>query len=105
MTAARQFYCFHPAGLCGEIQPDLDRSAASRHFERAAEAAWRAVEAEERGDTDEAACLWRSIFGPIFPEPEGGCGSGNGRGIAAGAAAAIPARPKRTVRDAPQGGK
>jgi Second Messenger Oligonucleotide or Dinucleotide Synthetase domain len=94
-----------PAGLCGEIQPNLDRSAASQHLERAAEAAWRAVEAEERGDTDEAACLWRSIFGPIFPEPEAGCGNGDGRRIAAGAAAAIPARPKRTVRDAPQGGK
>jgi Second Messenger Oligonucleotide or Dinucleotide Synthetase domain len=93
-----------PAGLCGEIQPDLDREAASQDFAKAAEAAWRAVEAEGRDDTDEAACLWRAIFGDIFPEPPGGCGNGRGRGPAA-AAAAIPARPRRQVRDAPQGGK
>lgn len=92
-----------PAGLCGEIQPDLDRAAASQHFQRAAEAAWRAVEAEERGDTDEAACLWRSIFGPIFPAPPGGCGNGASGAAVGGLAAAIPARPRRTVRDAPQG--
>jgi hypothetical protein len=91
-----------PAGFCGEIQPDLDRQAASQDLTKAAEAAWRAVEAEDRGDTDEAACLWRSIFGEIFPEPRGGCGNGRGRGAAA--VAAIPARPRRPVRDAPQGG-
>jgi hypothetical protein len=94
-----------PAGLCGEIQPDLDREAASRHFERAAEAAWRAVEAEERDDTEEAACLWRSVFGQIFPEPPGGCGNGTRRAAVVGGAAALPARPRRTVRDAPQGGR
>jgi hypothetical protein len=93
-----------PAGLCGEIQPDLDKTSAYWHFTKAAEAAGRAVEAEERGDTDEAACLWRSIFGPIFPEPAGGCGNGSGRVAAAAAATTIP-RPRRTVRDAPQGGK
>lgn len=90
-----------PAGLCGEIQPDLDRAAASLYLATAAEAAWRAVEAEARGDTDEAACLWRTIFGEIFPEPDGGCGS---KAVAAaGAAAVISARPRRPVRDAPQG--
>jgi hypothetical protein len=94
-----------PAGLCGEIQPDLDRRAASQDFTKAAEAAWRAVEAEDRGDTDEAACLWRTIFGDIFPAPPGGCGNGAGRAAAAAGAAALPARPRRTVRDAPQGGK
>jgi hypothetical protein len=89
-----------PAGLCGEVQPDLDRVAAAGHLKKAAEAAWRAVEAEARGDTDEAACLWRTIFGDIFPEPPGGCG--NGATAAVGAAAVI-ARPRRPVRDAPQG--
>lgn len=93
-----------PAGLCGEIQPDLDRQAASQDLAKAAEAAWRAVEAEERGDTEEAACLWRAIFGEIFPEPPGGCGNGR-RPAAAAAAATIPARPRRPVRDAPQGGE
>jgi hypothetical protein len=91
-----------PAGLCGEIQPDLDRAAAAQHLTKAAEAAWRAVEAEARGDTDEAACLWRSIFGDIFPEPDGGCGNG-AAAAAAGAAAVAVVRPRRPVRDAPQG--
>jgi hypothetical protein len=91
-----------PAHVCGEIQPDLDRTAAAQDFERAAEAAWRAVEAEARGDTDHAACLWRTVFGEIFPEPPGGCG--NGAAAAAGAAAVTTiARPRRPVRDAPQG--
>jgi hypothetical protein len=92
-----------PAGLCGEIQPDLDRAAAAQHFTKAAESAWRAVEAEGRGDTDHAACLWRTVFGDIFPEPPGGCG--NGAGAAAGAAAAVITipRPRRPVREAPQG--
>lgn len=92
-----------PAGLCGEIQSDLDRTAAAAQFEQAAEEAWRAVQAQDRGDTDEAACRWRKVFGPIFPEPEGGCG-GDGKVIAAvGAIAATPRR--RPVRNAPQGGR
>src|SRR5262249_11136477 len=90
-----------PAGLCGEIQPNLDRAAAARHLTKAAEARGRAVEADARGNADEAACLWRTIFGDIFPEPPGGCG--NGSAAAAGAAALTVARPRRPVRDAPQG--
>jgi hypothetical protein len=97
-----------PAGLCGEIQPDLDRQVASEHFARAAEAAWRAVEAQEAGETDRAACLWREVFGDIFPAPTGGCDNVNGKtpvGAGAGAAAGISAIPRRPrpVRDAPQG--
>ena len=91
-----------PAGLCGEIQPDLDRDAAARHFTKASEAAWRAVEAEDRGETDRAACLWSSIFGDIFPEPPGGCSNGNGAKAVGGAAASVHRRP---IRDAPQGGQ
>jgi hypothetical protein len=90
-----------PAGLCGEIQPDLDRPAAAAHFEQAAEHAWRAVTAQDRGDTDEAACHWRKVFGSIFPEPPGGCGSG-AAALAVGGIAATPKR--RPVRNAPQGG-
>lgn len=89
-----------PAGLCGEIQPDFDRAAAAAHFEQAAEHAWRAVTAEDRDDTDEAACHWRKVFGSIFPEPVGGCGGGNAA-LAAGVIAATPKR--RPVRNAPQG--
>jgi hypothetical protein len=44
-------------------------------------------------------CLWRELFGDIYPEPTGGCGGGVQGGIAA-----VPlVRPKRPIRDAPQG--
>jgi Second Messenger Oligonucleotide or Dinucleotide Synthetase domain len=91
-----------PAKVCGEIQPDLDRQAASDDFSRAAEAAWRAVEAEARGETERAACLWRDVFGSIFPEPPGGCSNGGGP-VVAGAAAVTVLRRRRPVREAPQG--
>lgn len=90
-----------PAGECGEIQPDLDRAAEEKLLDEAAHDAWRGVEARERGDTDEAACHWRSVFGNIFPEPESGCASIR-PAAAAAAAATISIRP-RPVRDAPQG--
>jgi hypothetical protein len=84
-----------PAGLCGEIQPDMDRGAASSALASAANAAARAVEAGARGEGRRAMCLWREVLGDIFPEPFGGCGAG---GIAL-----IPAVPKRKVVDAAQG--
>lgn len=86
---------YDPAGLCGEIQPDLDCGAASAVLASAADAAARAVEAEAREETRRAMCLWREVFGDIYPEPFGGCG--------AGGLALIPAAPKRKVVDAPQG--
>jgi hypothetical protein len=84
-----------PAGLCGEIQPDIVREAASSALASAADDAARAIEADARGEGRRAMCLWREVFGDIFPEPFGGCG--------AGGVALIPAVPKRTVVDAPQG--
>jgi predicted nucleotidyltransferase len=84
-----------PAGLCGEIQPDMDRQAASSALASAADTAARAVEADARGEGRRAMCLWRDVFGDIFPEPFGGCG--------AGGVALVPAVPKRKVVDAPQG--
>lgn len=84
-----------PAGLCGEIQPDLDGAAASAAFAAAAGPAAAAVEAAARGEGRRAMCLWREVFGSIFPEPPGGC---DGKGPAI-----IPARPKRKIVDAPQG--
>jgi len=84
-----------PAGLCGEIQPDMDRGAASSALASAADAAARAVEADARGEGRRAMCLWRDVFGDIFPEPIGGCGTGG--------VALIAAVPKRKVVDAPQG--
>jgi Second Messenger Oligonucleotide or Dinucleotide Synthetase domain len=87
-----------PAELCGEIQPDLDRSKANEVLAEAADKAWRAVDAAGRGDSTRAMCLWREIFGDIFPEPSGGCDGGAG---AAAAPIVIPTR--RKVVDAPQG--
>lgn len=82
-----------PAGLCGEIQPDLPVKPTSAELASAADIAARAVEAAANGEKQNAQCLWRKVFGDIFPEPYGGCG---GIGL-------IPAHPKRRVVDSPQG--
>jgi hypothetical protein len=87
-----------PAGLCGPIQPDLDAAPVSEQLAKAADLANRAVEAAANGEKQNAQCLWRQLFGDIFPEPYGGCG-----GIGAGAGAAAEAVPKRPVVDSPQG--
>jgi hypothetical protein len=99
-----------PAGLCGEIQPDLDRGATRKRLDEAASDAWKAVNAQEADETDRAACLWRKVFGEDFPAPEGGCQDADegdgifniGTGAAAGAGAIGVDRP-RPVTDAPQG--
>ena len=88
-----------PAGLCGPIQADLDPGPVSDELAKAANLANRAVEAEANGEKHNAQCLWRQLFGDIFPEPYGGCGGGS----AGSAAAAIAAVPKRRVVDSPQG--
>jgi hypothetical protein len=94
-----------PAGLCGLIDPKMDVELARTKLDKAASDAWYAVEAQDAGQTDDAACHWRGVFGDIFPEPEGGCSKGNGSGklgafaIGTGATAA---RPRRVI-DAPQG--
>lgn len=85
-----------PAGLCGEIQPDLDRNLARKRLEAAADTAWRAVGAETE-DPDRAACLWREVFGDVFPAE--GCDGGK----AAVTVGATVVRRPRPVRDAPQG--
>jgi hypothetical protein len=105
-ASAIQYPVVDPAGLCGEIQPDLDRDKARQHLEQAAEIAHRARDAQGRGETDEAGCLWRQLFGDAFPEPDGGCskfnlGSAIGVGIGSGVGAPSP-RP-RPIRDTPQG--
>jgi len=97
-----------PAGWCGEIQPDLDRAAVRAALLESADVAARAVAAEQRGDHDAAVCLWRSVFGPDFPEPPGGCpaaGTNASAALLAGGVAAIaaPALIRRPVKDAPQG--
>ena len=88
-----------PAGLCGEIQPDLDRAGARDLLAAASDQAWRAVDAAKRGEEDWAMCVWRDVFGPIFPEPPGGCTKAKG----APALITTTTRPRRPVVDAPQG--
>jgi predicted nucleotidyltransferase len=95
-AAAVQEPVYDPAELCGEVQPNLDRDAAEERLSEAAELAWEAVDLAGRGKGAQAMCKWRKIFGDIFPEPPGGCGSG--AAAAAGAAAG-----KRPIRDLAQG--
>jgi len=100
-----------PAGLCGEIQPDLDRQQARALLDGAASSAWKAVNAQDQGETDRAGCLWREVFGDVFPEPEGGCQQGEAESGSAGffigtgavAGAGEQSQKKRPIIDAPQG--
>jgi len=96
-----------PAGRCGEIDPDLDVDQARSCLANAASAAWKACDAQDVGETDRAACLWREVFGAAFPEPEGGCedsaSGGNGVGVGVGIGVGIGVGRPRPVRDAPQG--
>lgn len=88
-----------PAGLCGEIQPDLDAAAAHKELDRAATLADEAVTAEAAGRTRDAMCKWNKIFGDIYPPPPGGCSGGVGV-----ITPAVVETPKpRPVVDAPQG--
>jgi hypothetical protein len=92
-----------PAGISA-IQPDVDVTAARTALGESADLSWRAVQAEARGETDLAGCLWRKIFGDIFPEPVGGCQDllAMTPAIGVGAAAVAP-RVRRPARDNPQG--
>lgn len=99
-----------PAGLCGEIQPDLDRWATRNLLDEAAGLAWRAVNAQDAGDSDRAGCLWRGVFGDAFPEPPGGCDEDDDESsraafnIGTGAAATgIGVDRSHSILDAPQG--
>jgi hypothetical protein len=82
-----------PAGLCGEIQPGLDRAAVHAHMREAADLAARAVAAERNGDDDRAVQLWRAVFGPDFPTPPASTGGGP----------ALLTRVRPRVKEAPQG--
>lgn len=87
-----------PAGLCGEIQPDLDRDTASKLLREAGDLAWRGNRAASRDDLKSAQCLWRKVFGTIFPEPPGGCGNGR-----PGVVPPVVVVPQRPVQDLQQG--
>jgi hypothetical protein len=84
-----------PAGLCGEIQPDLDRRGLSDALSKAADLADQACTSADEGDTDGALRLWQEIFGEDFPAP-----APKKPGSLVGAPALLTARP---IKDAPQG--
>lgn len=93
-----------PTGHCGEIQPGLDRQKANDVLLEAADLAWRANAAADRGEIATARCLWNQVFGDAYPKPPGGCtGSGASAAATAVAVSGLAVRPKRPIRDAPQG--
>lgn len=57
-----------PAGLCWEVQPDLDRAAAKAALQSAADGAYRAVSAMRQGDDESAIAYWGEVLGPLFPK-------------------------------------
>ncbi|MFF8674222.1 hypothetical protein [Streptomyces sp. NPDC015242] len=86
-----------PAGLCGQIQPDLDHAGLSDAFADAADLAERACVAAAEGDTDNALRLWQRIFGGDFPAP---AAPAKPASLITGTPALITPRP---IKDAPQG--
>lgn len=89
-----------PAGVCGEIQPDLDLHATKDVLDAAADLAWRAYTLGRDGNDDDAVCTWRALFGDDFPRPPSGCDGTSSKG--APAAIGTAATPRR-IADAPQG--
>lgn len=92
-----------PAGLCGEIQPDLDADAVHTCLTEAADLAERARAAQSTGETDRAACIWRQLFGDCFPEPPDGCENESGASFYIGGAGAGAAVGQRPIKDSPGG--
>lgn len=78
-----------PAGLCGQIQPDLDLQALHDALSAAGDEATLAIEAAGRNDANAAQQHWRNIFGEDFPASLSGETSSN-----------VPPPP---IKDAPQG--
>jgi hypothetical protein len=85
-----------PAGLCGEIQPDLDCEGLSAAFAVAADLADQACAAAAAGDTDGALRLWQNVFGNDFPAP---AAPPKSAGLITAPALIVP----RPIKDAPQG--
>jgi len=91
-----------PAGVCGPIQPDLDKPVLARSLRTAGDLAWEAVTADADGDTPTALGIWSDVLGEGFPNP--GADTGPKTPVAGlfGGAAPTLIRP-RPVKDAPQG--
>lgn len=105
-TAAKNAIDFpveDPAGLCGPTQSHMDAAKARQALDAAASASWHALIAQDRGETDRAACLWYSVFGDEFPQPPGGCPADtNGTGFGP-FSIGVGSTSTRPVIDAPQG--
>lgn len=93
-----------PAGLCGEIQPDLDYDGLQTELAEAAELADRACAAAAAGDTDQALRLWQEVLGDSFPAPAAPTKPAHPvtgtPALITGTPALITPRP---IKDAPQG--
>lgn len=98
VTATHQPIC-DPAGLCGEVQPDLDYAGLRAELEKAAEHANNAVLCEQLNDIANAKRLWRKVFGIDFPAPDGEPSYGTG----AAASAGVAGLGYQPVKDSPQG--
>lgn len=90
-----------PAGLCGEVQPSLDRSAAASLLHEAADLSARAIAAADQGHETKAQCLWWKLLGDVFPEPDEGCDKH--LGAAAASTFGIVTNGGRTVQDVEEG--
>lgn len=93
-----------PAGLCGPVQPDIDAGALSAALSKAADVANAAVQHEGWGEENVAVAKWGEVFGPDFPQADGGGGGGGVGGL--GGAAVVPGVldvPERVVKDINQG--
>jgi hypothetical protein len=88
-----------PAGLCGEVQPKLDRAKAESLLERASDLSSRAITAAGRGEERQAQCLWHELLGDVFPEPIGGCGKSSPRKGRYGTVVVPPPRPVQSVEE------
>jgi hypothetical protein len=58
-----------PAGICGEIQPDLDYEILGDALAECADLAARATSAAANNDQRKAVDFWGQVFGDGFPDP------------------------------------
>lgn len=82
-----------PAGVCGDIQNDLDYEAFAECLRHAADHAGLAATAQTNGDQVKAIAHWREVFGTDFPTPPAGTST---------SPVVAPLAP-RPVKDTPQG--
>lgn len=90
-----------PAGICGEIQPDLDMDEFAERLHDAARLAAQALTAAADGNQSKAVGLWGSVFGDDFPKPPPAPKPSVSPAAPVTAPAVVPK--KRPIKDTPQG--